>query len=318
MSSAVRAAPVPSVGPDRDDPIRGILLILSAIVVFSGSDALAKYLAASMPVVEIVWLRYTTFMLLMLPLVVRGGTASLRSVRPGLQLLRGLGILGSSTLFVAGLRYLPLADATAIGFVSPLFITALSIPVLGERVGPRRWIAIGIGLVGVLIIVRPGATTFQPAAVFPLLSSISWACAIVITRKMSGADGMVTTLAYSALGPFLITSIALPWFWVTPSLREIAFGLVYGTVATAAQWLVVMAYRYAGASVLAPLTYSQLVWSTALGFIVFAAIPDAQTFLGAGVIIVSGLYTAHRERVRAREQAAVLRSAALPSTPTPA
>jgi drug/metabolite transporter (DMT)-like permease len=304
MSSAVPTAPAPSLieteGALLDNPVRGILLLTIAIVTFSCSDVIAKYLAIDLPVTEIVWLRYATYLLLLVGPILHAGPAVLRSARPGLQMLRGLGMLGSSILFVTGLRFLPLADATAIGFVSPMFITALSIPVLGEQVGLRRWLAIVIGLIGVLIIVRPGTDSFQSAALLPVLSSASWACAIVITRKMSGADATVTTLAYSALGPFLLVCPALPFVWVTPTLAEIGLAVAYGGVATLAQWLVILAYRQAPASALAPISYSQLISSAALGYLVFDAFPDAWTFAGAAVIILSGLYTAHRERVRAR------------------
>ncbi|HVJ51936.1 MAG TPA: DMT family transporter [Aliidongia sp.] len=304
MSSAVRTGPPPAVaGQLLDEPIRGILVLLVAIVTFSCSDTLSKYLARGLPVTEIIWLRYTTYLLLMAVPVLRGGFGALRSARPRLQLLRGVAMLGSSLFFISGLRLLPIADATAISFVSPMFITALSIPVLHEQVGTRRWLAIGVGLLGVIIIVRPGTSSFQPAAILPVLSAASWACAIVITRKMSGADGIVTTLAYSAVGPFVIVSLLLPFAWVTPSPGQLAFGALYGLVATLAQWLVVIAYRYAPASVLAPLTYTQLIWSATLGYVVFGAFPDHWTFAGAAVIVLSGLYTAHRERVRASERA---------------
>jgi drug/metabolite transporter (DMT)-like permease len=304
MSSAVRTGPPPAAaGQLLDEPIRGILVLLVAIVTFSCSDTLSKYLARGLPVTEIIWLRYTTYLLLMAAPVLRGGLGALRSARPRLQLLRGVAMLGSSLFFISGLRLLPIADATAISFVSPLFITALSIPVLHEQVGTRRWLAIGVGLLGVIIIVRPGTSSFQPAAILPVLSAASWACAIVITRKMSGADGIVTTLAYSAIGPFVIVSLLLPFAWATPTPAQLAFGVLYGLVATLAQWLVVIAYRYAPASVLAPVTYTQLIWSATLGYIVFGAFPDSWTFAGAAVIVMSGLYTAHRERVRARERA---------------
>ncbi len=305
------AAAIPQSGPPAepttaallDNPMRGILLLLIAIVTFSCSDALSKYLVADLPVTEIAWLRYATFLLLMIAPILRAGPAALRSARPGLQMLRGAGMLGSSLLFIAGLAYLPLADATAIGFVSPMFITALSIPMLGETVGARRWLAIAVGLIGVVIIVRPGTGSFQPAALLPALSAASWALALVITRKMSGADGTVTTLAYSAFFPCVALSLTLPFAWVTPTPVQLGFAILYGSVATLAQWLVALAYRQAPASVLAPLSYTQLVWSAALGYLVFGAFPDTWTFAGAAIIMASGLYTAHRERVRARERA---------------
>jgi len=240
------------------------------------------------------------FVLVLVPSAMRGGAGVVRSARPGLQILRGLAMLLSSLFFISCLPVLPLADATAIGFVSPLFITALSIPVLGERVGPRRWAAILVGLIGVVIVVRPGTSAFQATAVLPILSALSWAAGIVITRKMSGADGTLTTLIISAVSALLVVSLMVPFDWVTPTLRQFGIALLYGFLASAGQWVIVLAYHRAGASVLAPLTYSQLVWAAALGFLVFGALPDAWTLAGAAIIIASGVYTAHRERLRAR------------------
>jgi drug/metabolite transporter (DMT)-like permease len=309
MSSAVRTAPAPlptardEQGRDDsrlDDPLGGILLLLLALLVFSCSDATAKYLSGDLPVVEIVWLRYVVFALLLVPSALRGGGAAWRTKRPGLHLLRGSGLLLSGFLFIAALRFLPLADATSIGFVSPLFITALSIPFLGEQVGLRRWAAIVVGLIGVLIVVRPGTSAFQPASLLPILSALTWAGAIIITRKMSGTEGTTTTLLYSAVSALVVVSAVVPFDWVWPDRGELGLALVYGLFASAGQWLVVLAYQRAGASVLAPFSYSQLVWAAGLGFLVFGAIPDLWTVAGAAVIVASGLYTAHRERIRAR------------------
>jgi drug/metabolite transporter (DMT)-like permease len=309
-----RAIPIAKAGPaasltaepDRthqvDDPVRGILLIVAAMVFFSMSDATAKFLGETIPPIEIVWLRYTGFTILMIPALLRR-PAQLRSSAPLLQIGRGLGLLGSALFFTAGLRYLAMADATAMSFVSPLFITALSIPVLKEKVGIRRWSAIVVGLIGVLIVVRPGTSAFNPASILPLLSSVSWACGIVLTRKMShSTDGMVTTLAYAAITGFVVASLMVPFVWETPSWRVVALGGFIACVSTTAQWLVVMGYRRANASVLAPFSYTQLVWSSIAGFVLFAMVPDALTLAGAAVIIGSGLYTAHRERIVARER----------------
>ena len=303
-----KAGPAASISVDAvptrqiDDPLRGILLIIAAMVFFSMSDACSKVLGQVLPPIEIVWLRYSGFTLLMLPALLRR-PALFRSAAPVLQIGRGLGLLGSALFFTAGLRFLAMADATATSFVSPLFITALSIPVLGEKVGLRRWSAIFVGLIGVLIVVRPGTSTFNPASVLPLLSSVSWACGIVLTRKMSHSnDGMVTTLGYAALTGWIVTSVMLPFVWTALTWREVAIGGFMACVSTAAQWLVVMGYRRANASVLAPFSYTQLVWSSLAGFLLFRMVPDLMTLAGAAVIIASGLYTAHRERIVARRR----------------
>jgi drug/metabolite transporter (DMT)-like permease len=305
-----KAGPAASISADAsmtrqvDDPVRGILLIVAAMVFFSMSDACSKFLGERIPPIEVVWLRYGGFTLLMLPSLLRR-PSRFRSTAPLLQVGRGLGLLGSALFFTAGLKFLAMADATAMSFVSPLFITALSIPVLKEKVGVRRWSAIVVGLLGVLIVVRPGTSTFNPASVLPLLSSMSWACGIVLTRKMSaGTDGMATTLAYAAFTGFAVTSLMLPFVWVVPSWPTVALGGFMACVSTAAQWLVVLGYRRANASVLAPFSYTQLVWSCLAGLLVFDMAPDGTTLVGAAVIIASGLYTAHRERIVAHRRPA--------------
>lgn len=303
-----KAGPAASIQADPamtraiDDPVRGILLVIAAMLFFSMSDACSKFLGQTLPPIEIVWLRYSGFALLTLPALLRR-PGRFRSSAPALQIGRGLGLLGSAVFFTAGLRFLAMADATATSFVSPLFITALSIPVLGEKVGLRRWSAIAVGLIGVLIVVRPGTSTFNPASIFPLLSSISWACGIVLTRKMShSTDHMVTTLGYAAITGFVVMSLMLPFVWVVPSWQDIAIGCFMACVSTAAQWLVVLGYRRANASVLAPFSYTQLIWSCLAGFLLFHMTPDVMTLVGAAVIIASGLYTAHRERIVARQR----------------
>ncbi|WP_448190998.1 DMT family transporter [Azospirillum sp. sgz301742] len=283
--------------------MRGILLVVVAVFFFSCSDAAAKYLSQTLPSIEIGWIRYACFSVLVLPLILRGRQSALRTERPLLQILRGLGMLGSALFFIIGMRYLPMAEAAATSYVSPAFVTALSIPLLGERVGPRRWAAVLIGLIGVFIVIRPGGAAFQPAAVFPILSAMSWAGGIVITRRMTGMEDPTTTLVWTALTGFVVLSALLPFDAVMPSATELALGLLIGVVSTLGQWLLIQAYRHGDASVLAPFSYIQLVWSTAAGYLVFAAVPDLWTFAGMSVIVASGLYTAHRERVRIRDRA---------------
>jgi drug/metabolite transporter (DMT)-like permease len=283
-----------------DKPLFGLLLIVCSTAFLASSDTMAKYLSRSgMPPVEIAWIRFAVFMLIMLPMVmVPSGGKALRSSRPLLQVFRGLGLLGSSIFFIIGLSFLPIAEATATGFISPLFVTSLSVIFLGEKVGLRRWTATIVGLIGVLIIVRPGTAAFQPAAIFPIISALGWASALVLTRKMSGADHPITTMAYSAIVGFLVLSVFVPFYWTSPTPTQLAIGVAIGVSSTVGHWIVVLAFRYADASVLAPFSYVQLMWVTLLGFVVFSEIPDIWTFVGAAIIIASGVYTAHRERVR--------------------
>lgn len=302
MSSTPAPTP-PQAAPRPDDPLRGILLILGAVLLFSIADAMAKHLSQSLPPLEVVWLRYLVFFpLALLALARRGGSKLLRPRMPRMQFLRGVGVAGSALAFTAALQVLPLAEATAINFVSPAFITVLAVIFLGETVGWRRWTAIGVGLLGVLIVVRPGSAIFQPAAILPVLTAASWATAVIATRRMAGADSSATTLIWTAGIGFAIFTLLLPFVFVMPTSGEFGFGLLIGLVSSIPHMLVVLAYRHAPASVLAPFSYTQIVTSTLIGFLFFSAAPDVWTMVGAAVIAASGLYSAHRERVRSRER----------------
>ena len=292
--SAARNAPARA-----DRPFKGIALILASTVFLGTSDATAKYLSATLPSIEIAWIRFLVFALIMVPSMLPGSPLyALQTKSLGLQLMRGAALLGSSLFFISGLRFLPIAEASATGFVSPLFVTALSIIFLGEKVGLRRWIATAVGLIGVLIILRPGSGAFHAAAFFPLVSALAWACTLIMTRMMSSKELAITTMTYSSIAGVCILSALVPAVWVTPSWHDILFGILIGVASTAGQWIVVLAYRYADASVLAPFSYTQLVWVTCLGIPIFGEVPDAWTVIGAAFIVLSGLYIAHRERVR--------------------
>jgi drug/metabolite transporter (DMT)-like permease len=292
--SADRSAPARA-----DRPFRGIALILASTVFLGASDATAKYLSATLPSIEIAWIRFLVFALIMVPAMVPGSPIfALNTPRPGFQLLRGVALLSSSLFFISGLRFLPIAEASATAFVSPLFVTALSIVFLGEVVGVRRWLATVVGLIGVLIILRPGTSAFHPAAFFPLVSALAWACTLIMTRMMSGKERAATTMAYSSIAGVCILSVLVAFVWVVPSWHDILFGIFIGVASTAGQWIVVLAFRYADASVLAPFSYTQLLWVGILGFVIFGEVPDVWTVTGAVFIVASGLYTAHRERVR--------------------
>jgi drug/metabolite transporter (DMT)-like permease len=282
-----------------DRPFRGIALILASTVFLGTSDATSKYLSGTLPSIEIAWIRFMVFALIMVPAMLPGSPLyALRTSRLGLQGLRGAALLGSSLFFISGLRFLPIAEASATSFISPLFVTALSIFFLSERVGVRRWLATAVGLIGVLIILRPGTSAFHLAAFFPVVSALAWAGTLVMTRMLSGKESTVTTMTYSSIVGLGILTALVPLVWVAPSWHDILFGILIGVSSTAGQWIVVLAFRYADASVLAPFSYTQLLWVGILGFLIFGEVPDVWTVTGAAIIVASGLYTAHRERVR--------------------
>ena len=277
-----------------------IAQVIAGVVLFSVSDAMAKYLRETLPAVEIAWLRYTVFVAFGMALAGRRRFVGLRPKRVSLQVLRGVTLVASAVLFIAGLSYLPIAEASAISFVSPAFITALSIPFLGEQVGRQRWAATLVGLIGVVIVIRPGSDALQLAALFPLGSAACWAVAMIATRLIGAQDRSETTLIWSASVGLVLLTIGLPFDFVRPTLGEIGLGLCLGVTASSGQYLLILAYRRATASVLAPFSYVQLLTSAGLGYLVFGSVPDQTAFVGAAVIIASGLYIVHRERAGAR------------------
>lgn len=285
-----------------DDSFRAIALAVVATALFAGSDTIAKFLSGSLPIVEFIWIRYVISVGFSFAVAGRRSRDALKPRNPALQVIRGICVVASSILFVFGVRQLPMAEATTISFLSPLAVTVLSIPILKEVVGIRRWAAVGAGVAGMLIVVRPGLGDFHPATLFCVSSSCCWAMGLIITRKISGTDTPQTTVLWSSLVGTLVLSLLVPLEAVWPNGWQLCLSLVLGVLASAGQYLVILAHRHAAASLLAPFFYAQLLWVTGLGFLVFHNLPDRWTMLGAGIIIGSGLYTAHRERVRRRGQ----------------
>jgi drug/metabolite transporter (DMT)-like permease len=266
---------------------RGGTMLVAAMVCFAISDVVAKHLSAQIPPVVLAWCRYVLLLALVLPLAAMRPEL-LRTRRPYLQFLRSVGLVSSAVLFLLGLRLLPVAEATAMVFASPLFVTLLATLFLGERLSLLRWMPVAMGFAGVLVVVRPGAGVFGAAAMFPLLSSFAWACAVVCTRRLSAEDSSVTTTLYSALAGTAALSLSLPSLQVSLVAHVPALGLMACSWC-AAQWLTVWAYRAAPAASIAPYSYSQLVWATLLSIVVFGHVPDAMSLLGMGVIVAAGV-----------------------------
>jgi drug/metabolite transporter (DMT)-like permease len=235
-------------------------------------------------------------LLLMVPWIVRT-PGVLRSASSGLQILRGLSTLASVIFFIWSTRTLGLAEATAIIFIAPFFVTALSIPLLQEQVGIRRWSALFAALIGTLVIIRPGESAFQSASILPVIGAFGSALAIIITRRMVGRDSVMTTMLWTAMSGFAVLSLMVAFDFKPLTLRELGWGVYIGIVSTAGQWLLTVSFSFADASQLAPLAYTQILWSTLLGAVVFGNLPSLQTCVGCAIIIVSGLYNAHRERL---------------------
>lgn len=260
-------------------------------------DACAKFLGGGYAVSQIILARNGIGALAILAYVTLagGGLASLRPRRPGLMVLRTAVNLGAAFLFFSGLRYLPLADAFAIAFAAPLFITALSVPVLGEHVGIRRWAAVIAGFIGVLVVVQPGSESFRVEALLPLGAALSYALAMLIGRKMTREMPTAAIMFWPSLGAVLVTAVMMPAQWQTPTLPDAGLFVFMGVIGTGGMALITQGYRHAPAAVIAPFDYSVLVWGVIIGWLVWRDIPAPNVWAGAAILIASGLYILHRE-----------------------
>ena len=283
---------------------RGIALILTANLLFAGMDAVSKTLIAEYPVTQILWVRYAFFAAFATALSLRsvGPIAGFRSTRPVLNVTRAVILLVEIACFVLAFRYLPLAETHSIAAVYPLIITALSALVLGEFVGPRRWAAIAVGFVGVLVILRPGVGVFDSAALIPLAGAALFSVYQILTKILGRTDSMVTIMLYTGWVGFALTSLIGPFHLVAPDPMGWVLLLVAGVFGVVGHILLIKALEAAPASVLQPFNYTLLVWATAVGFLVFGDLPDGVTVLGASIVVASGLYTWWRERVRSGQR----------------
>ncbi len=289
-----------SIAPGKDRLGVGIASILLAVLFFAIVDATAKWLGRDYEPAQIVFLRYVFGLLPVVAFVWRGGGLSaLRTRRPGLHALRALLVFVALFTFFSGLRRMPLAEAIAIAFTAPLFITALSAPLLAEPVGVRRWAAVLIGFMGALVMVRPGAAGFRVEALWILAAALSFALAMLLTRRMTRSETNVAMLAYTTLGAGLAGLPLMPFLWRAPAGGDIwLFGLI-GLVGGTAAYFVIAAYRNAPAAVVAPFEYTALVWGAILGWILWREQPEPLVWTGAAIIMLSGLYITHREAMRA-------------------
>ncbi|MFN0043809.1 MAG: DMT family transporter [Alphaproteobacteria bacterium] len=283
---------------------RGTFWMLASIATFSIMDTIAKYLSADYPTAVIMWIRHLSQGIFVVGLLARhGGFSSLRSARPALQIGRASCNILSTFLFIYALAFVGLADAIAISSVGPLMLTALSVPLLGEKVGIRRWSAVFVGFLGALIIVRPGLGTMHWAAMLFLVAAFLNALFQIGTRKVSAADSVATTLFYTTATGLVMTTLAVPFFWVDVPGWVWALLIGQGLLAGAAHLFQNRAFALAPASAIAPLTYASLVAATALGFAVFGNLPDRWTIIGAFIVVGSGFYVIYRESVRKHESA---------------
>ncbi|HEX2116864.1 MAG TPA: DMT family transporter [Alphaproteobacteria bacterium] len=276
--------------------LRGISLFLSAIFLFACLDTLAKYMTRDFHVMQIAWGRYVFSSVFLLALVPRYGfVRPLRSARPWFQFMRALLLAVVSLMFFTSVSYLPLADVTAIGFAAPLILTGLAHFVLGERVGIRRWLAILVGFVGVLVIIRPGFGVMHWAVFVALAMAASNAAYQLATRMLAGVDSAQTTIFFTNLVGSVAFSLLIPFFWSPPGLAGWAGLAALGFFGGLGHYLLIQAFSHAPASLLAPYTYTAILWVTFTGYLIFDQLPDLWTIAGAAIIIASGIYVFYRE-----------------------
>lgn len=268
---------------------------------FSAVDTLAKFLTDSLHPLQIVWIRQLGLVAGTILLMGIYGVRIFITAHPVLQLARGVLAAGSATLFIIAISYTALADAIAVTFIAPLIVTVLSAVLLAEKVGLHRWSAIIAGFLGTLVVIRPGFESFHPALLLVLFAATLFAGRQIISRLLSGSDNAYTTVAYTALASSLVLSVPAFYVWVTPQTsQQILLLTIMALLAGLAEFMVIKALQIAHAGLVAPVQYTILIWGTLYGFLVFADLPDIFTFAGAAIIIASGLYTVHRERLRDR------------------
>jgi|SRR5579859_1235558 len=277
----------------------GISFMLLAVLLYGCMDAIVKYQAARYPVIEVMFFR-SLFALLPLALLVMrgGGRRALQSRQPWLQAARALIGFVSLICFFEAFALMPLADVVAIGFAAPLFVTALSVPLLGEQVGWRRWSAVLVGFAGVLIMVRPGSGLFGFAAIVALLGTLTYALSIIIIRRLSTTDRDAATVASFTVFAVLATGAALPFYWVTPAGSDWIMLIAMGLLGGAGQIAFTRAFALAPPVIVAPFDYANMLLATTLGYLIWGDVPTLAVLAGAVLVIASGLYIVYREAIR--------------------
>ena len=298
----------------QDQTVKGIFALILATLLFASQDAITKHLISTMPVAQLMFVRYFFFALF--ALVYASRKTRLRHVFhshwPKLQLLRGLLIAGEMALFAYTLKYLGIAEMHTIFACFPLIITVLSVPMLGEQVGWRRWLAVSVGFIGTLIIIQPGSGVFSPFAMTALACALMFAIYNIITRKVSRQDSLETSLIYFGFVGFLVTLLAAPFFWQSMSNTEILWLLMISIISIFSHLLLIKSLELTPAVILQPFNYFILVWAMVVGYSFYGEILDTTTLIGASLVIGSGVYIARREYLVARIHRRRLRKAMYP------
>jgi drug/metabolite transporter (DMT)-like permease len=285
--------------------LRGIAAIAIGVGLFSIMDSLVKYLGGSYSPLEVVFFRGAiAFLPIALVIKARGGLALLRTRKPGSHALRCLIGIGSTILFFVALAGMPLADAIAISFAGPLFITALSKPLLGEAVGRHRWAAVLVGFLGVILILRPGAGMIEPMALVALAATLCYALSTVAIRRLSVSENDTAMVFYYNSAVTVVATAALPFVWRMPTADDFLLFCCVGLLGGISGFFVTSAYRMAPVAVVAPFEYTAMLWALVIGRLAFGEIADLNTLLGSAIVVASGLYILYRETKHRRRLSA--------------
>lgn len=274
---------------------QAILLVIATLFCFTIMDAAVKGLAPRVGVVPALWVRYGGQMLVVLIIALPRLKETLRTEFPVLQITRSVMLLCATAFFFTGVSLIPLSDATALMMVNPVLITLGAAVFLGEALGPRRLIGIGVALCGALIVVRPGSDVFSAAALLPLCAAVCYSAYVLFTRKVGNRESVWTSLFYTGLVGTVILTFAVPFFWVTPDLVSVGLMVLIVIFGTTGQLTLIRAFSIGEAGMLAPYSYSGLVFASLWGVIFFQEYPDGTSMIGALVIVAAGIYVWHRE-----------------------
>lgn len=275
---------------------RGIVFMLLGTALFTFNDALGKWMVASVAVGQLLFIRSAAAMVVLVPMVHKAGwRKTFVLAQPGRHALRLAFIVAEVACFYLSVRYLPLADVMSVYQATPLIVTILAIPLLGEAVGWRRGLAVGLGFIGVLLVLQPEGGVFTMPALIALGGSVAYALMMIVTRQLRETSAL-SLIVYHTLAVGLAGLLTLPWGWAEVDAMGIVYLVLIGVVATAAHACVNQGLRLAPAAVVVPYTYTSLLWAILLGWLFFADLPTPLMLVGAGIIVASGLFVLHRER----------------------
>ena len=277
--------------------MRAIIFSLMAHTVLPLNYAVAKYLSAEIPIFQIIWARHCFTIILVLPILVFFFKKNfVWSEKPTLQILRGLLLIGVNICFYYAVSKIPLAKALTLTFISPLVVTIFSSILLLEKVGIKRWSAVVVGFIGALIVIRPGYIPLDIGSLSALCAGIMYAFYLIVTRKLSVSDNSLLTLLITGIIGTLSMSLTIPFVWVTPTLDQWYLLSLIGIITVLGHFLIILSFKSAEASKLAPISYFEVVTNTIFGYFLFNHFPDNWTLVGLAVIISSGLFVFYRER----------------------